>query len=118
LSASTQERIVADVNTLLQLGGMGVMAFTVIAVARIAGPILTALSDRLLDSIERQTQTIDRLGDIAASMDKRLVIVEQQIDMMQTLIHSVLTPQQEAVGARRQRVKTAMPVGEPERNGR
>lgn len=82
----------ADLSTLIQFGGMGVMAFMVIAMARIAGPILTALSDRLLDSIERQTLTIDRLGDIAASMDKRLVVVEQQNDMLQDLIHAVIWP--------------------------
>ncbi|MBX0328686.1 hypothetical protein K2Z83_13470 [Oscillochloris sp. ZM17-4] len=85
----------ADLSTLLQLGGMGVMAFTVIAVVRAAGPILTALSDRLLDSLERQTQAIDRLGEVAASMDKRLVVVEQQIDMLQDLIHGVIWPQKE-----------------------
>lgn len=81
-----------DITTFIQFGGMGVMAFMIIAVVRIAGPILTALSDRLLDALERQTQTIDRLADIATSMDKRLIIVEQQIDMLQDLIHGVIWP--------------------------
>jgi hypothetical protein len=76
---------------------MGVMAATVIAVARIAGPILTALSDRLLDSIERQTLTIDRLGEIAASMDRRLIIVEQQNNMLQDLIHGLIWPGHETL---------------------
>ncbi|NTU85525.1 MAG: hypothetical protein HGA45_40245 [Chloroflexales bacterium] len=84
----------ADIAALLQLGGMGVMAFAAIAVTRILLPILSALSDRLLDAVERQTQAIDRLGDVAASMDKRLIIVEQQIDMLQDLIHGVIWPSQ------------------------
>jgi hypothetical protein len=85
---------VADFTALLQLGGMGVMAFAAIAVTRIVLPVLQALSDRLLDAVERQSQAIDRLGDIAASMDKRLIIVEQQIDMLQDLIHGVIWPYQ------------------------
>jgi hypothetical protein len=86
--------IVADFTSLLQLGGMGVMAFAAIAVTRILVPILSALSDRLLDALERQTLAIDRLGDVAASMDKRLIIVEQQIDMLQDLVHGVIWPHQ------------------------
>lgn len=84
----------ADFTSLLQLGGMGVMAFAAIAVTRILVPILSALSDRLLDALERQTLAIDRLGDVAASMDKRLIIVEQQIDMLQDLVHGVIWPHQ------------------------
>lgn len=88
----------ADFTSLLQLGGMGVMAFAAIAVTRIIVPILSALSDRLLDAVERQTMAIDRLGDVAASMDKRLIVVEQQIDMLQDLIHGVIWPQQGELG--------------------
>ncbi len=81
-----------ELNALLQLGGMGVMAFAAIALTRIFLPLLTALSDRLLDAMERQIQAIDRLGEVAASMDKRLIVVEQQIDMLQDLMHLALVP--------------------------
>lgn len=79
------------------------MAFAAIAVTRIILPVLSALSDRLLDAVERQTQAIDRLGDVAASMDKRLIVVEQQIDVLQDLIHGVVWPQQAAEGRPSQR---------------